>query len=107
MEANKLENNLITYSVQEFAVNNQFISLVPTVRVNENGYPYITFIDVNNKAENIYFSKESSKAVAAGTVVDKQLLTNYQIGITTNAAGEKRTKLVSNSNRVDIASLFM
>lgn len=97
---------LVVMTVKELATKKGFTQIVPQVRVNENGYPFVTFIDGNNKAENIYFSKEASRAVAAGTVVNKALLDSYQIGITHNAAGEERIKLISNSGRVDLADLL-
>ena len=99
-------NPLVAMTVKEFVAKKGFTQIVPVVRVNENGYPYITFIDGANKAENIYFSKAASKAVTAGTPVDKAMLSVYQIGMTTNAAGEERIKLISNSERVDISSLL-
>jgi hypothetical protein len=102
----EIKKDLVTMSVKEFVTSKAFVSLVPVVRVNENGYPFITFIDKDNKAENVYFSREASKAVDAGVPVDKAMLSTYQIGITHNAQGEERIKLISNSNRVDIASLL-
>ena len=101
-----LKPALVTESVKDFAKKRNFVSIVPTVRANENGYPYITFIDGDNKAENVYFSRAASAAVPAGTVVDKALLEKYQIGYTKNAAGEERVKLISNSERVDLSTLL-
>lgn len=102
----ELKSALVTESVKEFAKSKGFVSIVPTVRANEHGYPYITFIDKDNKAENIYFSRAAAQAVPAGTVVDKALLEKYQIGYTKNAAGEERIKLISNSTRVDLDTLL-
>lgn len=99
-------NQLVAMTIKEFVAKKGFTQIVPVVRVNENGYPYITFIDSTNKAENIYFSKAASQAVGAGTPVDKTMLGVYQIGMTTNAAGEERIKLISNSDRVDLSSLL-
>ena len=92
--------------VKEFASSKNFISISPTVRTNTNNYPYLTFIDKDNKAENIYFSKESAKLVGVGQVVDKQMLTSFMIAETKNAAGELRIKLVSNSQRVSLEDLL-
>lgn len=100
------KSNLKVLTLKEFAAKKAFVQIVPVVRVNTSGYPYVTFVDAKNVAENIYFSKAASKAVAAGTPVDKAMLTVYQIGITTNAAGEERIKLITNSERVDISSLL-
>jgi uncharacterized protein YbcV (DUF1398 family) len=95
--------NLIT--IKEFAQQRQMVQIVPRVRENINGYPYITFIDKDNHAENIYFSKGTGSTVAAGNVVDKALMSKLQIAFTKNDAGEERIKLVSNE-RVDIMDLL-
>lgn len=92
--------------ILDFAKSKGFVNIVPRVRINTNGYPYVTFIDSANQAENIYFSKASAEQVAEGTPVDKGLLARHQIGITTNAEGEERIKLISNSERVDLFSLL-
>lgn len=97
--------NLKTLSLKDFCTSKGFTQVAPVVRTNTNGYPYITFIDASNKAENVYFSKTTSQGVAEGTPVDKALLSSLQVGITTNAAGEERIKLVS-ASRVDISSLL-
>ncbi len=93
-------------TIQEFAKSKGFTQVAPSVRENANKYPFITFIDKDNKAENIYFSKNAAKQVAVGTPVDKALLTTYQIGEATNEAGEIRMKLISNSERLELADLF-
>ncbi len=100
------QEELVVVSIKDFATKHKFIQMAPAVRVNENGYPFITFIDVDNKAENVYFSKASALAVASGTVIDKALISKYQIAITKNQAGEERIKLISNSARVNIADMF-
>lgn len=99
-------NTLHTISVKEFAKSNNFTSIAPSIRTNSNGYPYITFIDASNKAENVYFSKASSSTLGAGRPVTKELLASYQVAETKNAEGEVRMKLVSNSSRVSIDSLL-
>ncbi len=99
-------NTLHTISVKEFAKSNNFTSIAPAIRSNYNGYLYITFIDASNKAENVYFSKASSAGLGAGQLVTKELLSSHQVAETTNAEGEKRMKLVSNSARVSIDSLL-
>jgi uncharacterized protein YjdB len=99
-------SDLKTMSVIDFCKAKGFASVAPSVRVNKNDYPYITFITKDNKAENVYFSKKAAMAVAAGTSVNKELLTTHQIGETTNEAGEPRLKLISNSERVSLDELF-
>lgn len=98
------QKELVTLTIKDFCAQKGIISIVPVVRENENGYPYITFMNKENKGENIYFSKNTSKDVALGMPVTKALLSNYQIGITTNAQGEERVKLVT--KRVDISDLL-
>ena len=92
--------------VKDFCKSKGFVEIVPVIRENNNGYPFITFITKGNVAENVYFSKTSSSFVSAGQVIDLGFVTQYQIGTTTNANGETRTKLVSNSNRLSLADLL-
>jgi hypothetical protein len=105
-QATKPTTNLKAMSIKDFAKSKGFMQLAPAVRINTNGYPFITFINEKNEAENIYFSKSAAEQVAEGTPVDKALLSRHQIGITTNAEGEERIKLISNSERVDLFSLL-
>ena len=105
-QATKTTTNLKAMSIKDFAKMKGFMQLAPAVRINTNGYPFVTFINEKNEAENIYFSKAASEQVAEGTPVDKALLAKHQIGITINAEGEERVKLISNSERVDLFSLL-
>lgn len=96
-----------TESVKDFMTSKNFTQVAKTIRENSNNYPYITFIDKDNKAENVYFSKNLSKKYIAGEIIEKGFFDNIQIGYTKNAEGEIRTKLVSKeSNRLDINDLF-
>ena len=98
---------LNTISISEFVNTNKFVEINNTVRTNSNGYPFVTFINASNVAENVYFSKASSATISKGDAVTKEFLANYRIAKTTNADGEVRTKLVSNnSNRISLASLL-
>lgn len=60
-----------SYSMREFAKEFGIIKASP-VRVNANGYPFITFLqdakgaDGKNIAENVYFSKKAALEVAEG-----------------------------------------
>lgn len=75
---------------------------------NTNGYPFITFINGANKAENIYFSKRASANVSAGMLVTPSLIADLQIATVTNANGEERVKLCGKgeSNRLDLSDLL-
>ena len=93
-------------SIKEFVAEKGFTQLAPTVRTNTNGYPFLTFINAKNEAENVYFSRKAAQAINAGTPVTKDMLATYQIGFTTNEAGEERIKLISNSARVELSDLL-
>ena len=93
-------------TIKEFAQANGFVQIAPSVRTNVNSYPFITFINASNVAENVYFSKNAAKMVGAGEAITKELLKQLQVASVINAAGEVRTKLVSNSERIDINSLL-
>ena len=97
---------LVVSTIKEFAVQKGFTTVAPSVRVNTNGYPFITFIDDKNVAENVYFSKAAAAKVDAGQVVDKALMSQHQIALTRNEAGEERVKLISNSERIALDELF-
>lgn len=55
-----------TMTVREFMEANGFTQIVKVVRVNTNQYPYLTFINANNQAENIYFSTKAGEKVTEG-----------------------------------------
>lgn len=95
---------MLVLTIKQFIAQKGFTTIVPAVRENVNHYPFLTFINDKNEAENIYFSKNAG--VAFGQVVDKQFLSQYQVAIVKNAAGEERTKLISNSTRVSLADLL-
>lgn len=97
---------MIVDTIKEFCSNKGFVQLGKSVRTNTNGYPFITFIDKDNKAENVYFSKSASQSVGAGQLVTKDLLSTLQVATTQNAEGQVRIKLISNSERLDISSLL-
>ena len=97
---------MIVQTVLEFAKAKGFMQTASSVRINVNGYPFVTFIDAQNIAENIYFSKDASTKVKAGDIVDKAMLTEHQIAEVANEAGEIRHKLIGNSDRVSLEALF-
>ena len=95
-----------TQSIKQFCNSKGFTQLTPSIRMNANGYPFLTFIDANNVAENVYFSKNAAKSVAVGQALSKELLSQWQIASTINADGELRIKIISNSERIDINSFL-
>lgn len=99
------KNDLKIMSLLEFANANGIVRVVPIVRENENGYPYVTFVGAKTEqTQNVYFSKSASKNVAAGMTMDRDAFKAYQIGFTTNAEGEERIKLVCKTE--DVEDLF-
>lgn len=100
-------NSLDTISVQDFMIENNFVSLAREVRENTNGYPFVTFINADNEAENVYFSKNGASRVAKGEVIEKGFFDPFEIAKVENAEGEERTKLVTGGEgRVSMESLF-
>ncbi len=101
-----MANSLQTVSIKQFVADKGFTQIVPKVRTNSNGYPFLTFINAKNEAENVYFSKASAEGVSKDMPITKAILANYQIAETTNADGEKRTKLVGSGMRVELSDLL-
>lgn len=102
-----MKTELKTVSIAEFCKENNFVEVNHSIKTNTNGYPFVTFINADNKAENVYFSKATSTNLTAGSPVSITMLANYRIAKTVNADGEVRTKLVSaNSNRISLADLL-
>lgn len=103
---------MTTITVKEFCAQRGFVQAAKSVRQNENGYPFVTFYtdkkdsEGRTVCENVYFSKNAAKTVAAGSPVDAQLFSNLQIAEVQNEAGELRTKLISNSERVELSDMF-
>ena len=89
-------------------VQNGFTQVVNHVRVNANGFLFLTFISAANVAENVYFSKAATEQFAEGQVVAKGFFSNLMIWEGTNAAGEQRTKIAlkGESLRIDLEDLF-
>ena len=97
-------DTLSSITVQAFMQSRGFVSVVRTVKENKNGYPFVTFIDAANVAENIYFSKNASALVTAGTEIARGFFTPFMVAETTNAEGEKRMKLVAQGESMRVAA---
>jgi hypothetical protein len=92
-----------TLSLKEFMQEKSFAQVIPVVRTNSNGYPFLTFTNSSNEAENVYFSK--SMMLDAGKV-DIDFLRSLKACNTVNAAGESRWKLTDSAgSRVDMSAL--
>ena len=95
-----------TLSLKEFMQEKSFAQVIPVVRTNSNGYPFLTFTYADNKAENIYFSKSMSEVVKDLEKVDIAFLRGLKACETANADGELRWKLTDSAgNRVDMSAL--
>lgn len=95
-------------TLKDFCQSRNFVEIHKTVRENSNGYPYITFINSANKAENVYFSKSQSANVAEGQLVTPSILKDLRVASVLNAAGEERTKLIGagESQRLSLDDLL-
>ena len=83
-----------------------FSQVIPVVRKNSNGYPFLTFTNTNNEAENIYFSKSMLEVLKDKEKVDIDFLRALKACETVNAAGESRWKLTDSAgSRIDLTSL--
>ena len=88
------------------------VKTISKLRVNANGYPYITLLNKQNRAANLYFSKNSSQGVidtfGEGSNV-LELLKNAQVVLTENADGESRYKISLSGNyesQTALAAIF-
>lgn len=91
-----------TKKISEFCKERGFVQAGKSIRANVNGYLFITFITAENEAENVYFSKAGSEKYEDGTPVTMDLLKSLQVAEVENASGEKRIKLITNSERLDL-----
>jgi hypothetical protein len=81
-------------SLKEFATEKGFTGVIPAVRTNANGYPYLVFVTPTG-TECIYFSKNLADSVSAGQTLGKADFALMRATLTTNAAGESRYKICS------------
>jgi D-serine dehydratase len=94
---------LETFSVKDFTVSQDITQVVKKIRKNANGYPYVTFVDTQNVAQNIYFSKRAAAKLDESAEVDMAFLSQYVIAMATNEEGEERVKLATgDSLRTDL-----
>ena len=81
-------------SLKEFATTQGFTGVIPAVRTNTNGYPYLVFVK-GDSTECIYFSKSLAANLSAGQVLAKADFAEMRAMLTTNAVGEQRYKICS------------
>lgn len=89
--------------IKDFVQDKGYVQVIPEVRANANGYPFLTFVDADNKAENIYFSKSESEGLEKGQQLDQDYIKSLRVAETSNANGEIRWKLTTgNSTRISL-----
>jgi hypothetical protein len=93
-------------SVREYCKATKVASVATTVRENSNGYPFVTFINGDNEATNVYFSKEGAKHYTLGESIGKGFFDKLQVAYVTNEEGEERIKLITNSERISIDDIL-
>lgn len=85
------------------------------VRHNKNGYPFVTFVNPANEAENIYFSKPAAEVVEELATVDEegrkvipmQELVKFNLGLVEyDDEREDQWKLTSKGERVELADFL-
>lgn len=94
-------------TLKEFSIEQGFTGVIPTVKTNINGYPYLVFIK-GDTTECIYFSKTLAATVDSGQVLGKADFSEMRARLVENAAGESRYKICSagDSLVVSTADLF-
>jgi hypothetical protein len=92
----------------EFVRENSITEIVKNINVNKNGYSFVTFIDKDNKAMNVYFGSSIASNYKLNQPVTKELLAELQIYAYITEDGEPRLRLVNKGadNRVAIADLL-
>lgn len=98
---------LETMSISEFAKAKGFVEFNPTIAVNTNGYPFVTFITGDNVAENIYLTKKAAEDYPEGYEIGEVFFKDMLIILTENEKGESRIKLgKKGGKRKSLADFF-
>lgn len=82
-----------------------------SVSVNTNGYPFVGFTNKAGVRENIYFSVKTAKYFSEEDVFDTaeaqlEFLRSISFADTTNAQGEKRTKMFMAKETISIVDIL-
>lgn len=104
---NSIENAVTSQSVAEFVNANNITQINPTVAVSaENKYPFVTFIDADNKAHNLYFSKGLAPQYPQGTPISKGFFADINV-VSYMKDGEPRMNLSKKGgNRLEISNIL-
>ena len=103
------ELNIIPAS--QWLKDNGIVGMDAAVSVNTNGYPFVGFTNKAGVRENIYFSVNSSKYFSEEDVFDTpeaqlEFLRSISFADTTNAQGEKRTKMFMAKETISIVDIL-
>ena len=93
-------------NIKDFCSQNA-VTQISNVRVNENGYPFLTFLSkaFEGGAQNIYFSRAQAAKVHVAQTPKELGIAEYKVVTTSNAAGEERLKLTT-SEYANVEDLF-
>ena len=103
------ELNIIPAS--QWLKDNQIVGMDAAVSVNTNGYPFVGFTNKAGVRENIYLSVNSAKYFSEEDVFDTaeaqlEFLRSISFADTTNAQGEKRTKMFMAKETISIVDIL-
>ena len=103
------ELNIIPAS--QWLKDNGIVGMDAAVSVNTNGYPFVGFTNKAGVRENIYFSVNTAKYFSEEDVFDTpeaqlEFLRSISFADTTNAQGEKRTKMFMAKETVSIVDIL-
>mgnify|MGYP003478606357 FL=1 len=103
------ELNIIPAS--QWLKDNGIVGMDAAVSVNTNGYPFMGFTNKAGVRENIYFSVKTAKYFSEEDVFDTaeaqlEFLRSISFADTTNAQGEKRTKMFMAKETVSIVDIL-
>mgnify|MGYP003602925791 FL=1 len=91
--------------------DNGIVGMDASVSVNTNGYPFVGFTNKAGVRENIYFSVKTAKYFSEEDAFDTaeaqlEFLRSISFADTTNAQGEKRTKMFMAKETISIVDIL-
>lgn len=103
------ELNIIPAS--QWLKDNQIVGMDAAVSENTNGYPFVGFTNKQGVRENIYFSVKTAKYFSEEDTFDTaeaqlEFLRSISFADTTNAQGEKRTKMFMAKETISIVDIL-
>ena len=108
-QSSNSELNIIPAS--QWLKDNGIVGMDAAVSVNTNGYPFVGFTNKAGVRENIYFSVKTAKYFSEEDVFDTpeaqlDFLRSISFADTTNAQGEKRTKMFMAKETISIVDIL-